>query len=109
MWTFNSPLLWCQMRQDTCAGVITVQRACRFLSRDLSKRDKKRGRDRCRDACLTQSSALKCLDSPGQNQSGGVPAGNRANARLQMMINAVNLSAAKTTARHRDTLGRRGT
>lgn len=48
--------------------------------------------------CPTQWSALKCFDPQGQNQSVRVPAANRSNASLQMMMNALNVAAARTTA-----------
>lgn len=52
-----------------------------------------------RDARLTRLSALDRSDSlGGENQSGDVPAGSATKTRLQMMINVLNLSAAKTTA-----------
>lgn len=109
-------------RRDTCAGRVSAQ--SRFLPCDLSDVKQRRrpnltqdgdvctrgdgenpAGDECEDrwgqkgdAGPARWSATKRFDPQGQNRSVRLPVANGSNASLQMMMNALNVAAARTTA-----------
>lgn len=63
------------------------------------RKERERGRDEAVCVWLRLQRRIGGL-SLGGEQSVAVPAGNTANASQQMKMNALNLSAAKTTPLH---------